>query len=346
MKNKKILLLILLAITFSGCNKNDIKYEDEYITTVTNNDLLSNNLNQSPKKQIENENIDEQNIINEEVFNYEKSVSENNINNSESNDNDSNSDIKNNSNLSLLKSVNFQEINEIVYATCDVNIRELPSKDSNKYGLLRFGEQITRTGVGDNGWSRVIYNDNILYINSKFLSTDKPILKTSSYIGNFIQKSGNVDNVYLEMVSNQISKIPEKIISLLTNNDSTIYVTDENLALTHCNGIYSSLQGVTIYDTNTILIEDRKAACVGATVHECGHLFDKLLGFPSIYDNNFISLYEIEKDSLLSISSSYSTPNTTEYFAELFDCYIKNRDKLKEKCPNSFSFIENKINSL
>lgn len=346
MKNKKILLLILLAITFSGCNKNDIKYEDEYITTVTNNDLLSNNLNQSPKKQIENENIDEQNIINEEVFNYEKSVSENNINNSESNDNNSNSDIKNNSNLSLLKSVNFQEINEIVYATCDVNIRELPSKDSNKYGLLRFGEQITRTGVGDNGWSRVIYNDNILYINSKFLSTDKPILKTSSYIGNFIQKSGNVDNVYLEMVSNQISKIPEKIISLLTNNDSTIYVTDENLALTHCNGIYSSLQGVTIYDTNTILIEDRKAACVGATVHECGHLFDKLLGFPSIYDNNFISLYEIEKDSLLSISSSYSTPNTTEYFAELFDCYIKNRDKLKEKCPNSFSFIENKINSL
>ena len=74
----------------------------------------------------------------------------------------------------------FTEVNETVYATTSVNVRSSYSADSNKVGSLSSGASVTRTGVGDNGWSRIVYGDSVAYVSSDYLTTTKPNINTGS----------------------------------------------------------------------------------------------------------------------------------------------------------------------
>jgi len=67
----------------------------------------------------------------------------------------------------------FKQVNEKVYGINNVNIRVEPDVSSKSIGVLKKGEEIIRTGIGSNGWDRVIYNNNIRYISHKYLSTQK-----------------------------------------------------------------------------------------------------------------------------------------------------------------------------
>ena len=71
----------------------------------------------------------------------------------------------------------YKDVNETVYATQDVNIRKESDVSSEKIGLLKKGESITRIGIGDNGWSKVQYNDITCFIHSDYISTEKPIIE-------------------------------------------------------------------------------------------------------------------------------------------------------------------------
>ena len=68
----------------------------------------------------------------------------------------------------------FTEVNETVYATTSVNVRASCSADSDKVGGLSAGASATRTGIGDNGWSRIVYGDSVAYVSSDYLTTTKP----------------------------------------------------------------------------------------------------------------------------------------------------------------------------
>lgn len=69
---------------------------------------------------------------------------------------------------------NYREANETVYATTNVNIRAYDNASCEKKGLLQSDEAITRTGIGDNGWSRVSVNGEDAYIASNYLTIEKP----------------------------------------------------------------------------------------------------------------------------------------------------------------------------
>lgn len=74
----------------------------------------------------------------------------------------------------------FNDCNETVYATIDMNIRESWSTSSNKVGSLPVGQSITRIGTGipgtdAEGWSMVQLSDStVAYMVSSYLSTTKP----------------------------------------------------------------------------------------------------------------------------------------------------------------------------
>lgn len=78
----------------------------------------------------------------------------------------------------------FKSVNETVYATEKVNIRESYSATSTKLGQLTRGQSVTRIGIGQgevSDWSQVHLSDGtIAYINSKYLSTTKPATSTST----------------------------------------------------------------------------------------------------------------------------------------------------------------------
>lgn len=68
----------------------------------------------------------------------------------------------------------FQSVNQTVYATTEVNVRASYSTSSSRIGSLQKGQSVTRTGIGNNEWSRVTFNGQTGYINSQYLTTTKP----------------------------------------------------------------------------------------------------------------------------------------------------------------------------
>lgn len=69
--------------------------------------------------------------------------------------------------------INFTEVNDTVTAKELTNLRSLPTTlDSEVVYQLSNGETVQRTGIGSNGWDRVIYNGQKLYAVHNFLTTD------------------------------------------------------------------------------------------------------------------------------------------------------------------------------
>lgn len=73
------------------------------------------------------------------------------------------------------KEPTFNTVSQTVYATQDgINVRSSYSTSSSSIGKLKKGEEVTRIGVGSNGWSKVNYNGTTAYISSSLLTTTKP----------------------------------------------------------------------------------------------------------------------------------------------------------------------------
>ncbi|MCC8128374.1 MAG: SH3 domain-containing protein [Clostridiales bacterium] len=64
------------------------------------------------------------------------------------------------------------EVNETVYATASVYVRDYPSSETgNIINGLSVGQSVTRTGTTDTGWSRITLNGAEGYVFSSYLST-------------------------------------------------------------------------------------------------------------------------------------------------------------------------------
>ena len=81
-------------------------------------------------------------------------------------------------------SASYTDVNETVWATYSVSIRSAASTDADKLDVLVGSYSITRTGVGDNGWSKVDYNGQTGYIKSEYLTTTKPAAASDSILAN------------------------------------------------------------------------------------------------------------------------------------------------------------------
>ena len=66
----------------------------------------------------------------------------------------------------------YTDVDEKVYAGHDVNIRIAPSMYAPAVGKLKQGESVRRVGIGKNGWSQVLYKNQLFFINNTYLSTD------------------------------------------------------------------------------------------------------------------------------------------------------------------------------
>ena len=70
--------------------------------------------------------------------------------------------------------VRFEDVEETVYATADVNIRTGPGKEYDRLRVLKQGHSVKRIGIGDNGWSKVLIDREVYYISSKYLTDEEP----------------------------------------------------------------------------------------------------------------------------------------------------------------------------
>ena len=68
----------------------------------------------------------------------------------------------------------FTEVNETVTAKQETNLRSEPGtlNDDSVVGKQVHGDTATRTGIGHNGWSRLVYNGQTLYAVTSYLTTN------------------------------------------------------------------------------------------------------------------------------------------------------------------------------
>ena len=174
MKNILALLLVLLMTMSSGCGiiqkTSDLTIEDlkemTQIESTKETESISDVIDETEDDSEETE-ITEQleEIEDEEV--PQANISEESV---EKEDDKKEDVLEENVNI-----VTFKDVNETVYAITTVNIRTGSSVNDALLATYHKGDSILRTGIGDNGWSRVWYNNQDAYMWSKYISTTKPV---------------------------------------------------------------------------------------------------------------------------------------------------------------------------
>lgn len=67
-----------------------------------------------------------------------------------------------------------ERVNEWIYAKTAVNIRSKWNTDSQIVGSLNANDQVHRVAILENGWSKISYNSEYAYVNSEYLTTQRP----------------------------------------------------------------------------------------------------------------------------------------------------------------------------
>lgn len=73
----------------------------------------------------------------------------------------------------------FTAVNDSVTAKMEVNLRRLPTTDSEMVGTLVSGTFLKRTAKSENGWSRLEYNGQTVYAVTNYLTTEAPQITPS-----------------------------------------------------------------------------------------------------------------------------------------------------------------------
>lgn len=126
--------------------------------------------------------------------------------------------------------VGFSEVEQQVTAREEVNLRSDMEQgtDDNIVATLRNGETVTRTGIGVNGWSRIIYNGQTLYCVSSYLTTDLNYVtpqqqESSGFKTQFTTVSENVTAKEVTNLRDRPSvEAPSQVIAELRHGDVAV----------------------------------------------------------------------------------------------------------------------------
>lgn len=141
--------------------------------------------------------------------------------------------------------VNFTEVEEQVTAKDEVNLRSTMEQgsDDNIVGSMKNGGTAVRTGVGNNGWSRIIYNGQTVYCVSNYLTTDlsyvTPQENESEFKTKFTDVSENVTAKEVTNLRNRPSvESPSEVIAELKNGEVIVRtgVSNEGWSRVEYNG--------------------------------------------------------------------------------------------------------------
>ncbi len=146
----------------------------------------------------------------------------------------------------------FTATNDKVTAKDSVNLRSLPTTDSEIVATLKNGEFLQRTAQSNKGWSRLEYNGNTVYAITSYLTTDTT--PTSNI------KPENNSGMVFENVDEQVTaKSETNLRTAPTTIDSEIVYTLKNGEYIHRTGVSNSgwskldYNGQTVYAISSYL---------------------------------------------------------------------------------------------
>ena len=156
--------------------------------------------------------------------------------------------------------------------------------------------------------------------------------------------SPGVSDARVANITAYYMRVPEKIRQRYEMSGGRVMAV-QNLAGIVGSG--TSLRGYASYTGNYIMIDNR-AVAESTIVHEMGHMADYMSGFAFSNDPAFAAIWNAEVGQFASLAidshpANYNTP--IEYFAEAFHTYILNPTGLASKCPQTYAYIVNAINT-
>lgn len=126
--------------------------------------------------------------------------------------------------------VKFTDVSKTMYAKQNCNLRKSWSTKSDLAGYLTKGEEVTVTGTADNGWTRIKYKNQDIYVATRLLVDEKP--EDDEQVEEEPEENQNesevpVEKTELEKLQEEIGVLPE-----VGNNIATeIYILVATIAL-------------------------------------------------------------------------------------------------------------------
>lgn len=105
--------------------------------------------------------------------------------------------------------IKFKDVNETLYAIQDCNLRKSWSTDSDIVGYLKTGQEVTRTGIADNGWSRINNNGQVVYVASRLLTNEKPEEKPEEELPEETENLEKTEEEILAEIKEDVGILPE-----------------------------------------------------------------------------------------------------------------------------------------
>lgn len=123
----------------------------------------------------------------------------------------------------MVHGVRFYNYNDRVTAKQVVNLREYPSTgDEGIVGELKHGEYLQRTGISEQGWSRLMYNGNVVYAVSNYLMAEGEVLGENTD-QNEQYYFDSVNDLVTAKIETNLRNAPttsgSEIVSVLKNGD-------------------------------------------------------------------------------------------------------------------------------
>lgn len=233
-----------------------------------------------------------------------------------------------------------------VYAQDSLNVRSKPYASSERIGILSMNEPVIVTGIADTGWYRLEYNGSEAYVSNRYVSDSpveiKTVINTPVSTG-IVEILGNVPDKWVTKAAAMIAKLPQNVLDRFVSSGYHFYVTDEDLGITEFNGTLSQVAGATKYG-EYIKIEDRQFAIDEAVLHEFGHFVFHECGNWNRQDVTDAFNNDVRNASIMGIT--YGIDSVSEFYAEIFQAYIKNQERTAQTFPNLVTIIQADIDSL
>lgn len=130
----------------------------------------------------------------------------------------------------------FHDVDDVVTAKETTNLRNVPSQGEESFivHILQNGETVNRTGMSDEGWSRLEYDGQVVYAVSSLLTTDLTKKEVTENTANGTDESESglpaVQTVFTE-VNDQVTpkiEVNLRLLPSVTNPKATVVATIKN----------------------------------------------------------------------------------------------------------------------
>ncbi len=120
--------------------------------------------------------------------------------------------------------VSFTDTSQNMTAKEETNLRDVPGEQGECIATLENGDVVECTGIGSNGWSRVLYGGQTLYAKTQYLTDDlEPVTKSKNVEVNGIVFYPHEDSVTAKIETNlrtvPSSESSDTIVATIKNGE-------------------------------------------------------------------------------------------------------------------------------